>query len=170
MTVKEIVDRIENINPTEIVNEFHRHGRNCAPDSYSAAVLDPVSGKIDYTVNAGWSCSLDEYFEESGILSKITLLFKTCEHWSSAPEDEFGWDYCGHPADDELSWVFLNEYDGENDEEENDEDAVEWFCISVPFEECVPEEGYDSEVKELADKLSAFVNRILECAEKEIVY
>lgn len=59
--------------------------------NYHAIRYNPNSGKIYATEDPSWTCSADEYFGESGVLSNVTL-------WSGQ-----GW--CGWPsANDGYEW------------------------------------------------------------------
>ena len=102
------LEAVTELNASDLVKEFNQFEHFCTPGSYCALALDPHTGET-YTVNEpNWSCSSDEYFKESGILSLTTLLSCTRSHWSPSPDDGFEWedgrDYA-HPDGDYQGWI-----------------------------------------------------------------
>ena len=101
------LEAVTELNASDLVEEFNQFEHFCTPGSYCALALDPHTGET-YTISeVNWSCSADEYFKESGILSLTTLLSRTREHWSPSPDDGFerdiGRDYA-HPDGDYQGW------------------------------------------------------------------
>jgi hypothetical protein len=102
------LEAIEKLDAVEIVGEFRAFEHSCTPGSYCALVLNPATGETHTVNEASWSCSTDEYFGESGVLSRTTLLSSTRAHWSPSPDDGFEWtdgDDYAHPKGAPSGWV-----------------------------------------------------------------
>jgi len=128
--LKSALESVKDLDERSIVRDFLAFEHSCTPGTYCAAVLDPKTGDIDHVNEASWSCSTDEYFGESGVLSRETLLSSTRAHWSPSPDEGFEWidgeDYV-HPEGDYAGWITVEEY---NDLDEEDQaEYTEWFSV-----------------------------------------
>jgi hypothetical protein len=95
---------LKTLDTVEIVGKFREFEHGCGAGSYCAIVLDPATGEVDTVNSPSWTCSHDEYFRESGELSRQTLLSSTRAHWSPSPDDGFEWDDSG----DDYLWDHSN--------------------------------------------------------------
>lgn len=110
-TLKSALAALEDLNAIDLVGEFRAFEHDCHPGTYCALVLDPSDGTTNTVNEASWSCSTDEYFNESGELSRTTLISSTRAHWSPSPDDGFEWgdgdDYIWDGSDGN-SWILTD--------------------------------------------------------------
>ena len=99
-SLRAAIAALKTLDAVEIVGKFRECEHGCGAGSYCAIVLDPATGEVHTVNEASWSCSADEYFGESGELSRQTLLSSTRAHWSPSPDDGFEWDESG----DDYLW------------------------------------------------------------------
>jgi hypothetical protein len=166
-TLKTALAALETLDAVDLVGEFRAFKHDASPGTYCALVLDPSDGTTTIVNEASWSCSADEYFSESGILSRATLISSTRAHWSPSPEDGFEWcdgsDYV-HPEEDYSAWITAEAF-AELEEEERAK-FTKWFSISdTPVEGWVPDGSCDHDVREVEKQLEALRSAI--CTEIE---
>lgn len=99
-TLQTALAALEKLDAVDLVGTFREFEHSCSAGTYCALVLDPTDGSTATVNEASWSCSADEYFSESGTLSRETLISATRAHWSPCPDDGFEWDFTG----DEYIW------------------------------------------------------------------
>lgn len=106
--LREAADFVHNLDAGDLVREYLAHRHDCACGTYCAMVLD-MGNKDTVLVNEpSWSCSSEEYFGESGVMSRTTILSGTRDHWNPGPDDGFEWDEGDdymHPKGDYSAWI-----------------------------------------------------------------
>ena len=114
-SLRAAVTALKTLDAVSIVAQFREFAHHCAPGTYCAITLDPFTGKVDTANEPSWSCSMDEYFGESGVLSRLTLLSEMRAHWSPSPDDGFEWDESGSDylwnGSDPHSWIAESDTD-----------------------------------------------------------
>lgn len=177
---------LETLDAVELVGEFREFEHGCSRGTYCALVLDPSDGSTSTVNEASWSCSVNEYFSESGVLSRTTLLSATRAHWSPSPDDGFEWDYDANgylaPKDDPQGWIvddadsaakpaekILRAKLGDGAEWVEIADPVEFlrangwesFGISEsPVDGWVPEGADDNDVREVEKQITELIESI----------
>lgn len=134
--LKSSLELIKSLEPSDITEQFLEFRHSCEPGSYCAAVLNPKSGKVHFINESSQSCSTDEYFEDSGVLSEKTLISSIRDYFQPGPDDWFelvpGKDYV-HPEGQFSKWITSQEY--ENLDEEEKEKFTVWFSVGdTPIE------------------------------------
>jgi hypothetical protein len=158
--LKSALEAVTALDARDIVGDFLAFKHSCTPGSYCAAVLDPSNGDINHVNEPSWCCSTDEYFGESGVLSRHTLISSTREHWSPGPDDKFEWtdgeDYV-HPEGDYAGWITAYAY---NDLDEDDQEKyTEWFSVGdVPVNGWL--ENADGEIEDVEKQIQGLVESI----------
>jgi len=163
-TLKTALAALEKLDAVDLVGTFREFEHSCSPGTYCALVLDPTDGSISTVNEASWSCSADEYFSESGTLSRETLLSSTRAHWSPCPDDGFEWcdgkDYV-HPEGDYSAWITADAF-ADLDEEDRAKFTI-WFSVSdTPVEGWVSEGMDDHDVREVEKQLESLRDSIRE--------
>ena len=168
-SLKTALTALDRLDSLDLVASFREFEHSCSPGTYCALVLDPSDGSTSNVNEASWSCSTDEYFSESGVLSRETLCSSTRAHWSPSPDDGFEWaagmDYV-HPEGDPGSWITEDAYD-ELDAEESVK-YTEWFSVSdTPVEGWVQDGWDDPAVGEVDRQLALLKEAIAEEIERQ---
>ena len=151
--LKTALEYLEYLDVRDVIGEFLAFKHSCTPGTYCAAVLDPRTGEINHINEASRCCSANEYFGESGVLSRTTLLSSTREHWSPNPSEGFEWvdgeDYV-HPEGDFDNWISAQAYN--NLGEEDQEKYTVWFSVGD-----VPVDGWlanaDSKIEDVEKQI-----------------
>lgn len=158
-TATEIVERINSLDANEIVADYLAFDFDCVPGTYTAFVLDPSTGEIHRVNEPSRCCSTDEYFNESGALSRVTLISGTRSHWNPSPDDGFLWEYCPRvdathfsPKDQTTRWKVIGEWNCDDDEA-----CYDFFRVSDQ-----PVDGWSDEYRagEVREILNSVVKRI----------
>lgn len=108
-SLKLALESARDLDALALVAEFREFcHKKCASGSYAALRYDPASGETRFCNEPSWSCSANEYFSESGILSDMTLLSARLPCCGApGPDDGFEWvdgDDYGHPSNQPESW------------------------------------------------------------------
>lgn len=162
--LKSALESVEALDARDIVGDFLAFEHSCIHGTYCAAVLDPKTGDINHVNEASWSCSTDEYFGESGVLSRETLISSTRAHWSPSPDEGFEWtdgeDYV-HPEGDYAGWITAKAY---NDLDEDDQsEYTEWFSVGE-----APVEGWLANATGQIEDVEKQIQELIESIEAEI--
>ena len=108
-SLRAAIPALKSLDSISIVAQFREFVHHCAPGTYCAIAVDPATGEVTTTNEPSWSCSADEYFGESGVLSRQTLLSEMRAHWSPSPDDSFEWDETGDDylwdGSEPTSWI-----------------------------------------------------------------
>ena len=167
--LKSALTALEQLDSLALVASFREFEHGCSAGTYCALVLDPSDGSTDNVNEASRSCSTDEYFRESGVLSRQTLCSSTRAHWSPSPDDGFEWvagtDYV-HPLGDPSAWITEEAYD-ELDAEDRVE-YTEFFDVSdTPVSGWVQDGWDDPAVGEANKQLALLKEAIAEEIERQ---
>lgn len=107
-SLQSALEFVRSLDASEIVEEYLQSKHSAHPGTYCAMELDLTDKSTTFCNDASWSCSADEYFGESGILSRTTLISGTRSYDQPGPDDGFEWeegdDYL-HPAGEPQSWI-----------------------------------------------------------------
>jgi len=167
--LKSALTALEQLDALALVAAFREFEHSCSAGTYCALVLDPKDGSTANVNEAGWSCSADEYFSESGVLSRQTLCSSTRAHWSPSPDDGFEWsdgtDYV-HPEGDPRSWITSESFYTLDPQESAK--FTEWFSVSdTPVEGWVQDGWDDPAVAEVNKQLALLKEAIAEEIERQ---
>jgi hypothetical protein len=112
--LRETAEWIRSLDPRDIVEEYLRHRHACPSGTYAAIILWPEK-QDHYCINeVSRCCASEEYFGESGVMSRKTLLSGIRDHWTPGPDDGFEWiertdgDYA-YPPGDPAKWVSVSD-------------------------------------------------------------
>jgi len=167
--LKSALTALEQLDSLQLVASFREFEHSCSAGTYCALVLDPKDGSTSNVNEASRSCSTDEYFSESGVLSRQTLCFSTRAHWSPSPDDGFAWiagtDYV-HPLGDPSAWITEETYDSLD--VESSAEYTEFFNVSdTPVSGWVQDGWDDPAVAEANKQLALLREAIVEEIERQ---
>jgi hypothetical protein len=160
--LKSALSALEQLDSLALVSSFREFEHGCSAGTYCALVLDPSNGSTSNVNEASWSCSADEYFSESGVLSRQTLCSSTRAHWSPSPDDGFEWiagtDYV-HPEGDPSAWITSESFAALAPE--FSEKFTEWFSVSDTPVEGWAQDGWDDPAVDEVNKQLALLKEAI---------
>lgn len=142
--LKKALEHLENLDVWDMAVTFLKA---CAesPTLYHALELNPRTGTYHVTSEASWACSADEYFEEHGALSRVSVLSASASNYYPSPDGEFEW-----KEDEDGSYVFDGSWDNSDwASADNLADILKTFAADADEEDFEDAEDAEDAIKKL---------------------
>ena len=163
--LKSVLEYIQSLDATELLVEYLKADHAAQAGTYVALVLDPKEEDYFIRNTPSWEETCDEYYQESGALSQLTLLSGTRDHYTAGADDGWEWEYCDKSEathfhkKDNYDWDVI-----ENWNEDNNESDFEFFVVSD-----TPVDGWENTVSEHdIESVEKQLNKLIESIEEEL--